>query len=101
MATLLTLIVIGVALALPAGLALMVNNLRAATGDLSNAVDFTVHFKLGTPLERVEQIARGARDRPGEEHERLHAVAARRRVENGWSCRCLHRLPGSPAGLRA
>jgi cell division transport system permease protein len=65
MATLLTLIVIGVALALPAGLALLVNNLRSATGDLSNAVDFTVHFKQGTPLDRVEQIAKGARERPG------------------------------------
>lgn len=65
--TLLTLIVIGVALALPAGLALMVNNLRSATGELSNAVDFTVHFKLGTPIERVQQIAKGARERPGVE----------------------------------
>ena len=65
--TLLTLMVIGVALALPAGLALMVNNLRSATGELSNAVDFTVHFKLGTPIERVQQIAKGARERPGVE----------------------------------
>jgi len=65
LATLLTLIVIGVALALPAGLALLVNNLRAATGDLSNAVDFTVHFKLGTPIERVQQIASSARARSG------------------------------------
>jgi len=65
LATMLTLVVIGVALALPAGLALMVDNLRTATGDLSNAVDFTVHFKLGTPIERVEQIAKGARDRTG------------------------------------
>ena len=65
LATLLTLIVIGVALALPAGLALVVNNLRLATGDLSNAVDFSVHFKLGTPIERVEQIAKNARERPG------------------------------------
>jgi cell division transport system permease protein len=65
MATLLTLIVIGVALALPAGLALFVNNLRAATGDLSNTVDFTVHFKLGTPIERVRQIATGAGERQG------------------------------------
>jgi cell division transport system permease protein len=62
---LLTLIVIGVALALPAGLALLVNNLRLATGDLSNAVDFTVHFKLGTPIERVRQIATGAGERQG------------------------------------
>jgi cell division transport system permease protein len=65
LATMLTLMVIGVALALPAGLALMVDNLRTATGDLSNAVDFTVHFKLDTPIARVEQIATGARDRPG------------------------------------
>jgi cell division transport system permease protein len=65
LATMLTLMVIGVALALPAGLALLVNNLRTATGDLGNAVDFTVHFKLGTPIERVEQIAKGGRDHAG------------------------------------
>jgi cell division transport system permease protein len=56
--------VIGVALALPAGLALMVNNLRGATGDLANAVDFTVHFKVDAALERVQQIAKNARERP-------------------------------------
>jgi cell division transport system permease protein len=67
LATLLTLIVIGVALALPAGLALLVNNLRVATGDFSNTVDFTVHFEIGTPLERVQQIAKGAGQRPGVE----------------------------------
>jgi cell division transport system permease protein len=65
LATLLTLIVIGVALALPAGLGLIVGNLRSATGDLGNAIDFTVHFKLGTPIERVQQLATGARERPG------------------------------------
>ena len=65
LASLLTLTVIAVALALPAGLALVVNNLRTATGDLGNAVDFTVHFKIGTPIERVEQIAASARERPG------------------------------------
>jgi cell division transport system permease protein len=65
LATLLTLIVIAVALALPAGLALLVGNLRAATGDLSNAVDFTVHFKPGTAVERVQQLAANARERPG------------------------------------
>jgi cell division transport system permease protein len=65
LATMLTLIVIGVALALPAGLALVVDNLRSATGDLGNAVDFTVHFKQGTPIERVQQIAASARERAG------------------------------------
>jgi cell division transport system permease protein len=67
MATLLTLIVIGVALSLPAGLALLVNNLRVATGDLGNALDFTVHFKLGTPIERVQTLAKNARERSGVE----------------------------------
>ena len=65
LATLLTLIVIGVALSLPAGLGLLVNNLRMATGDLGNALDFTVHFKLDTPIERVQQLAKNARERPG------------------------------------
>jgi cell division transport system permease protein len=65
LATLLTLIVIGVALALPAGLGLIVGNLRSATGDLGSAIDFTVHFKVGTPIERVQQLATGARERPG------------------------------------
>lgn len=65
LATLLTLMVIGVALALPAGLGLLVDNLRNATGDFDNALDFTVHFKLDTPIERVQQIAKSARERSG------------------------------------
>ena len=65
LATLLTLIVIGVALSLPAGMALLVNNLRTATGDLGEALDFTVYFKTGTAIERVQQLAKGARERPG------------------------------------
>lgn len=64
-ATFLTLVVVGVALALPAGLALLVDNLRVATGDIDNALDFTVHFKPGTPIERVRQVADGARERSG------------------------------------
>jgi cell division transport system permease protein len=65
LATMLTLIVIAVALALPAGLALVVNNLRAATGDLGSAVDFSVHFKPDIAIERVQQIAASARQRSG------------------------------------
>ncbi len=65
LATLLTLIVIGVALSLPAGMALLVNNLRTATGDLGEALDFTVYFKNGTAIERVQTLAKGARERPG------------------------------------
>ena len=65
LATLLTMIVIGVALALPAGMGLLVDNLRSAAGTLGTAVDFTVHFKLGTPIDRVRQIAANARERSG------------------------------------
>jgi cell division transport system permease protein len=65
LATMLTLVVIGVALALPAGLAIAVHNLRMASGHLGSAIDFTVHFKLGTPIERVQQVAQGARARAG------------------------------------
>ena len=53
----------------------MVDNLRTATGDLSNAVDFTVHFKLGTPIERVRA------DRQG------RARAGRRRIRHRDDCR--------------
>lgn len=67
LATLLTMIVIGVALALPAGMGLLVDNLRTAAGTMDNAVDFTVHFKLGTPIDRVRQIAASARERSGVE----------------------------------
>jgi cell division transport system permease protein len=63
LSTILTLTVIGVALALPVGLALLVTNARAATGDFKNAVDFTVYFKLGTPLDRVNQLAKNVRAR--------------------------------------
>lgn len=63
LATILTITVIGVALALPVGLALVVQNARLATGDFRNAIDFTVHFKLGTSLERVNQLAKDVRGR--------------------------------------
>jgi cell division transport system permease protein len=65
LATVLTLLVIGVALALPAGLALLVENLRSATGDIDHALDFTVYFKADTPIERVQLLAKNARERNG------------------------------------
>ncbi|HPF27748.1 MAG TPA: permease-like cell division protein FtsX [Steroidobacteraceae bacterium] len=65
LATFLTITVIGVALAIPVALALVVHNARVATGDFRNAIDFTVHFKLGTPIARVEQLAKQLRERDG------------------------------------
>ena len=64
LSTLLTTLVIAVALALPAGLWLVVQNARAATGDLATAVQVTAYMKVGTPLARAEQLARQLRERP-------------------------------------
>jgi len=50
LATVLTLLVIAVALALPMSLKLLVTNARVATGDFKNAVDLSVYFKTGTAL---------------------------------------------------
>jgi len=65
LSTLFTIGVIGLALALPLGLKLFVDNARAATGDFSNAVDLSVYFAIGTPLEKVQQLAERARARTG------------------------------------
>jgi cell division transport system permease protein len=64
-ATTLTVIVIALALALPAGLWLFVSNARAATGDLANAVEVTVYLKTDVPLDKATQLARSARQRDG------------------------------------
>jgi cell division transport system permease protein len=65
LATLLTLLVIALALALPAALALLVTNAEAATGGFSHAVDMSVYFKPDVPLAQVRSLARAARQRPG------------------------------------
>jgi cell division transport system permease protein len=64
-ATLLTLVVIALALALPSGLWVLVSNARAATGDLSDTVELSVYFKADVPIERVRQLAQEAAAHPG------------------------------------
>jgi len=61
--TLLTLIVIALALALPLGLELFVTNARIATGGFANAVDLSVYLKTDVPLAKAEQLASNARAR--------------------------------------
>jgi cell division transport system permease protein len=63
--TFLTLIVIALALALPLGLELFVNNARIATGGFANAIDLSVYFKTDVPLAKAEQLVKSARARPG------------------------------------
>jgi cell division transport system permease protein len=62
-ATALTLMVIGLALALPMALSLFVANVQAATGDFASAVDMSVYFKTDVPLAKAQQLAAAARQR--------------------------------------
>lgn len=65
LATMLTLLVIGLALALPAALGLFVINAQSATGGFGRAIDLSVYLKSGVPLAKAQQLAAGARERPG------------------------------------
>jgi len=65
LATILTLLVIGLALALPAALGLFVINAQQATGGFTNAVDMSVYLKSGVPVAKAQQLAAAARQRPG------------------------------------
>ncbi|MBV8910416.1 MAG: ABC transporter permease [Gammaproteobacteria bacterium] len=62
-ATLMTLLVIALALALPASLRLFVINAQTATGNFANAVDISVYFKTDVPLVKAEQLAQAAKGR--------------------------------------
>ncbi len=63
--TVMTIVVIGLALALPLGLHRLVQNARIASGDFANAVDLSVYFKPEVPLQRATQLASNARERSG------------------------------------
>lgn len=67
-ATLLTLLVIALALALPTALRLFVANAQAATGNFANAIDVSVYLKTDVPLAKAQQLAQAAQQR--------HEVAA-------------------------
>jgi cell division transport system permease protein len=64
-ATALTVLVIGLALALPLALGLFVSNAMSAAGGFTGAVDVSVYFKPGVALGRVQQLAQSARARAG------------------------------------
>lgn len=65
LATVLTLLVIGLALALPAALGLFVTNAQIATGGFSQAIDMSVYLKSDVPLAKAQQLAADARQRQG------------------------------------
>lgn len=62
--SLLTILVIALALALPVGLNLLVENARAATGDLAGSIELSVYFKTDVPLAKAQQLAQAAGERP-------------------------------------
>lgn len=60
---LLTILVIGIALALPACLQVLVANARSVTGDLSNAVDISVYLKRSVSEQQAREVADKIRQR--------------------------------------
>jgi cell division transport system permease protein len=62
-ATLLTIMVIGIALALPACLHVLVQNVRVASGGWGNALDISVYMKPQATLEQARTAAERVRQR--------------------------------------
>jgi len=65
LASVLTLLVVAVALALPMSLKVFVANARVATGDFKDAVDLSVYLKTDVPLVKAQQLAANAQQRAG------------------------------------
>jgi len=63
LSTILTLLVIALALALPTSLRLLVANAQLATGNFANAVDLSVYLKTDVPLAKAQQLAQAAGQR--------------------------------------
>jgi cell division transport system permease protein len=63
LSTLLTMLVIGIALALPTCLHLFVTNAQRATGDWNRAVDISVFLKRPTSLDEARRIVERVRQR--------------------------------------
>ena len=64
-ATSFTVLVIALAITLPALFALMVGSLRDTTGQLARSVSISVYFKRDVAIDRVRQLADGVRERAG------------------------------------
>jgi cell division transport system permease protein len=76
LATLLTVLVMALALALPLGLNRLVSNVRAATGDFSGAIGLSAYLHLEVPEERIQQLARSTREHAGVAHVEVISSAA-------------------------
>jgi cell division transport system permease protein len=65
LATLLTVLVMALAMALPQCLQVLVESARSATGDLAGAISMSVYFKADTSEDKAQQLASQARARKG------------------------------------
>lgn len=83
--TLLTIGVIGVALALPACLHLFVVNARALSGGWESSLDFTVYLKPTVPETEARQIANRIGERPDVEKARLVTADEGLKQFRDWS----------------
>lgn len=93
LATVLTLLVIGIALALPAALGVLVRNAESVAGGVGRAVDMSVYLKQGISLARTRQLAAEARAVPG--------VGAVRVISATDGLRQFRRYSGFGAALQA
>jgi cell division transport system permease protein len=64
-ATVFTVLVMGLALALPLALDVLVRNVRTATGDFSGAISLSVYLRTDIAAARAQQLARSAREHVG------------------------------------
>ena len=62
-ATAMTVLVIAIAIALPAGLRVLVNNVGALSGGWQGAADFSVYLEAGVSADRAREIADGVAER--------------------------------------
>ena len=62
-ATMLTIVVIGIALALPACLHVLVQNVRVASGGWNSALDISVYMKPNATLDQAKRAAERIRQR--------------------------------------
>jgi len=98
LANLLTILVIGIALALPACLQVLVANARSATGDLSSTVDISIYLKLSVTEQQAEAVASRLRQRRDIAEVQLITASAALtefREFSGFGA-ALDALPGNP-----
>jgi cell division transport system permease protein len=97
-ATALTVLVIAIALALPAGLRVLVNNAGAVSDSWQSAADFTVYLKLDVTAEAAARLARtieGRDDVASVEFIDRDEALAQFRAESGFG-EALEALDGNP-----